>query len=423
MAPRHDRHGQVIAQEYAAEVPVSDLVEHPDNPRRGDTGLIADSIAHNGFYGAVIAQRATNRVLAGNHRLRAAVSEGLETLPVIWVDVDDESATRILLADNRTSDLAGFDNSDLAELLEQLTGSDAHLAGTGYTQADLDMLLEDLAGDDPPDNLGDTDEIPDPPPPKTVPGDIWLLGPHRVMCGNSTSPTDVAALLDGTLADAVWTDPPYGVSYVGKTADALTISNDGADEFETVLDGAFDSILTAAKPGAPVYVAAPAGPQSVSFAQRLLDRNLFRQRLIWVKNTLVLGHSDYHYRHEDIYFGYTPAPKGSGVLGRGGVSWLGDNAQTSTLFYDKPSRSEEHPTTKPVDLIVHCLRNHRGKTVLDLFGGSGSTLVAAHMLRREAFLMELDPRFVDVICRRYQRLTGDLPVSAATGRPHDFDSD
>lgn len=323
MAPRHDRHGQVITQEYAAEVPVSDLVEHPDNPRRGDTSVIADSIAHNGFYGAVIAQRATNRVLAGNHRLRAAVSEGLETLPVIWVDVDNEAASRILLADNRTSDLAGFDNSDLAELLEQLTGTDAHLAGTGYTQADLDMLLEDLAGDDPPDNLGDTDELPDPPPPKTVPGDIWLLGPHRVMCGNSTSPTDVAALLDGTLADAVWTDPPYGVSYVGKTAAALTISNDGADEFETVLDGAFDSILTASKPGAPVYVAAPAGPQSVSFAQRLLDRNLFRQRLIWVKNTLVLGHSDYHYRHEDIYFGYTPAPKGSGVLGRGGglLAW------------------------------------------------------------------------------------------------------
>lgn len=308
----------MIAQEYAAEVPVSDLVEHPDNPRRGDTGLIADSIAHNGFYGAVIAQRATSRVLAGNHRLRAAVSEGLETLPVIWVDVDDETATRILLADNRTSDLADFDGSDLAQLLEQLTGTDAHLAGTGYTQADLDMLLEDLAGDDPPEDLGDTDEIPDPPPPKTVPGDIWLLGGHRVMCGNSTSPTDVTALLDGTLADAVWTDPPYGVSYVGKTADALTISNDGADEFETVLDGAFDSILTAAKPGAPVYVAAPAGPQSVSFVQRLLDRNLFRQHLIWVKNTLVLGHSDYHYRHENIYFGYTPAPKGSGVLGRGG---------------------------------------------------------------------------------------------------------
>lgn len=413
----------MIAQEYAAEVPVSELVEHPDNPRRGDTGLIADSIAHNGFYGAVIAQRATNRVLAGNHRLRAAVSEGLDVLPVIWVDVDDETATRILLADNRTSDLAGFDGSDLAQLLEQLTGTDAHLAGTGYTQADLDMLIEDLAGDDPPEDLGDTDEIPDPPPPKTVPGDIWLLGGHRVMCGDSTSPTDVATLLDDQLADAVWTDPPYGVSYVGKTADAMTISNDGADQFEEILDGAFDSILTAAKPGAPVYVAAPAGLQSVSFAQRLLDRNLFRQRLIWVKNTLVLGHSDYHYRHEDIYLGYTPAPKGSGVLGRGGVSWIGDNAQTSVLEYDKPSRSAEHPTTKPVDLIVHCLRNHRGTTVLDLFGGSGSTLVAAHMLRREAFLMELDPRFVDVICRRYQRLTGDLPVSAATGRPHDFDSD
>lgn len=423
MAPNpHKRNrSRAVIQRYEPKVRLDRLATHPENPRQGDVAAIAASIETNGFYGAVVAQKSSGHVLAGNHRLLAARERGDKTLPVIWIDVDDDRARRILLADNRTSDIGVYDDQTLLDLLVELSETDAHLEGTGYTTDDLEAMLGDLAGDDPDEQLGDTDDIPEPPAPKTVRGDVWLCGPHRVMCGNSTIPTDVEQLLDGARPDMVWTDPPYGVSYVGKTKDRMTISNDGADEFEAVLDGAFDSILTAARPGAPVYVAAPAGPAGVSFAQKLLDRGLFRQRLVWVKNTLVLGHSDYHYRHEDIYLGYTPAPKGSGVLGRRGGSWCGDNSQTSVLEHDKPARSDEHPTTKPVDLIVACLRNHRGDTVLDLFGGSGSTLVAAHTLRRQAFLMELDPRFVDVICRRWQRLTGSEPVHATTGRAHNFD--
>lgn len=307
-----------MIQRYEPKVRLDRLATHPENPRQGDVAAIAASIETNGFYGAVVAQKSSGHVLAGNHRLLAARERGDKTLPVIWIDVDDDRARRILLADNRTSDIGVYDDQTLLDLLVELSETDAHLEGTGYTTDDLEAMLGDLAGDDPDEQLGDTDDIPEPPAPTTVRGDVWLCGPHRVMCGNSTIPTDVEQLLDGARPDMVWTDPPYGVSYVGKTKDRMTISNDGADEFEAVLDGAFDSILTAARPGAPVYVAAPAGPAGVSFAQKLLDRGLFRQRLVWVKNALVLGHSDYHYRHEDIYLGYTPAPKGSGVLGRGG---------------------------------------------------------------------------------------------------------
>ena len=400
----------MITQEYAPSVPVSDLVEHPDNPRRGDTSVIADSIAHNGFYGAVIAQRATSRVLAGNHRLRAAVSEGLETLPVIWVDVDNEAASRILLADNRTSDLAGFDNSDLAELLEQLTGSDAHLAGTGYTQADLDMLLEDLAGDDPPDNLGDTDEIPDPPPPKTVPGDIWLLGPHRVMCGDSTSPTDVDKLMAGSAAKLVWTDPPYGIGYAAmRGGDAIANDAAPAEAPAEALDVTTQALANAS--GAEAYFVC-CDWRSLGTMADAMDATGISPKacIVWDKRVRVQNLDRFAKQHEMILY--------SGPYG-------GQPTADVDVWECARDFDPDHPTPKPVELVRRAIgpTTAKGDVVLDLFGGSGSTLIAAHQLGRHARLMELDPRYVDVICRRYQRFTGDLPVSAATGRPHDFDSD
>jgi site-specific DNA-methyltransferase (adenine-specific) len=210
------------------------------------------------------------------------------------------------------------------------------------------------------------------------------------------------------------------VSYVGKTADALTIDNDGADEFEPILCGAFDQILAACIPGAAVYVAAPAGPAGIPFARELDARGMFRQRLVWVKGSMVLGHSDYHYRHEDLYAGYVPGYKGR--RGRGGEGWYGDNSQTSVLEFAKPARSEDHPTMKPVELVSYCLRNsaRSGDVVLDLFGGSGTTMIAAQMLGLQARLMELDKVYVDVICRRFQEATGIVPVLESTGEPHDF---
>ncbi len=389
---------------------IDTLHELPGNPRQGNVEAVALSYERFGQRKPIVARR-DGTVIAGNHQLKAAKQLGWSKIAVVWVDDDDETASAFALADNRTADLGSYDEDLLAELLSRVEDLDL-LAATGYTQEDIDKLLGTNGGT----ALLDPDYVPAPPSPTTKAGDVWLLGSHRLMCGDATLVADVDHLMKGETADIVWTDPPYGVSYVGKTKDALTISN---DQDGSVLAGAFDSVLRVARPGAAVYVAAPSGPAGLVFAVELASRGLFRQKLVWVKNAIVLGHSDYHYQHEDIYFGYTP---GEGRKGRGGPKWYGDNAQSSVLKHDKPSRSAEHPTMKPVSLIEQCLGNNAtsGELVLDLFGGSGSTLVAAIELGMRAFLMELDPAYVDVICKRFQIASGELPVREATGESHDF---
>lgn len=410
----------IIPDLKSLAVSVNDLRLLPGNPRRGNIDAVARSLEAFGQRKPIVALM-DGTVIAGNHTLQAAQQLGWQEIAVVRVADDDVTAKAYALADNRTAELGGYEDELLADLIAEVAEADeALLAATAWSDADLADLLDRIGVDEPLAGDTDPDDVPEPPPAKTVPGDIWLLGDHRVVCGDSTEPTDIAKLMGDDLADIVWTDPPYGVSYVGKTSDALTISNDGADEFESVLDGAFDSILQACKPGAPVYVAAPAGPAGIPFAVKLNQRELFRQRLVWVKDVLVLGHSDYHYRHEDIYLGYTPG--GSGRRGRGGEGWYGDNAQTSVIEFPRPRANKEHPTMKPVALIEYCLANssRRGDLVLDLFGGSGSTLIAAETTGRRARLVELDPRYVDVICRRWQEATGRKPIAEATGNEHDF---
>ncbi|MGV9181822.1 DNA-methyltransferase [Arcanobacterium canis] len=214
----------------------------------------------------------------------------------------------------------------------------------------------------------------------------------------------------GALADCVWTDPPYGVSYVGKTKDALTIQNDGASDLDGLLDDAFATVVNITKAGAPVYIA-HADTARVEFETAMRGSGIeFRENLIWEKNTIVLGHSDYHYKHEPILYGFTPG--GEGRLGRGGDRWYGDNAQSTVFVFDKPARNKVHPTMKPVALIQAMLRNScpPGGLVADVFGGSGSTLIAAVDLGMRAFLVELDPHYADVIARRYEEHTGTTPL-------------
>lgn len=403
-------------------VDVAKLTEHPDNPRRGDLDAISASIDAHGFYGTIVAQRSTGRILAGNHRYRAAKQAGAAELPVVWVDVDDESARRILAADNRTSDLGSYDSELLAVLLGQLAETEAGLLGTGYTDNDLSELLATINQTIAGPTLTDPDEVPDAPAsPITKPGDLWQLGPHRVLCGDATVPTDLDRVMAGDQADCMWTDPPYGVNYVGKTDEAMTISNDGPDDLPDLIRAAFTTATTVLKPGAAVYVAHPPGALSLVFGNAFVAVGWrLHQRLVWVKDQMVLGHSDYHYRHEDILYGYTSGP---GRRGRGGDGWYGDHAQTSVFDIARPKRSEDHPTTKPVELIARCLSNScppRGIT-LDPFAGSGTTLLAAHGLGMRARLVELDAGYVDVICRRFQQHTGQLPVLEATGEPVDFD--
>ena len=384
------------------QVALADLVSFSGNPRRGDVAAIRESLEATGQYRALVVRSDTREVLAGNHTLAAMRELGYERALVHLVDVDDEAARRIVLADNRTAELAGYDEAALAGLLAEMDD----LVGTGWDQSAVDELLATLA----PDRAGeDTEPIAAPADPRTARGDLWLLGEHRLLCGDATDSGDVAELMGGGVAEMMWTDPPYGVEYVGKTKRGLTIDGDTATGLRSLLDAAFAVATAALAPGAPVDVAHPPGARSLDFAQAFVGAGWrLHQGLVWVKNTIVLGHSDYHYAHEPILHGYTPGPGRAGRGKHAGSRWYGDNSQSSVLVYDKPAASTEHPTGKPVGLVEQCVRNSTppGAIVLDPFAGSGSTLIACENLGRRCYAMEIDPAYCDVIVDRWERHTG-----------------
>jgi site-specific DNA-methyltransferase (adenine-specific) len=379
-------------------VPIASLLPYPGNPRRGNLDAIKQSLEVNGLYRPIVANRRTNQILAGNHTLRAAKELGWEEIAVSWVEVDEERAARIVLADNRTNDLAGYDNEALADLLIELPS----LEGTGYDRDDLDTLLSDL-GVKPTLE----DELPPlPATARTKPGNLFELGRHRLICADARDPDAYRTLLREKEAELLWTDPPYGVSYEGKTEARLRIEGDGKDGLPELLGEAFAAADGALADGSALYIAHPGGARSLEFGRAFLEVGWsLRQTLVWVKDSIVLGHLDYHYRHEQILYGYKP---GEGRLGRGGAGWHGDDAQASILEFARPKASREHPTMKPPELIEHCLRNSSrpGALILDPFAGSGSTLIACEASGRSARLIELDPRYCDVICHRYQAISG-----------------
>jgi site-specific DNA-methyltransferase (adenine-specific) len=297
-----------------------------------------------------------------------------------------------------------WDTDLLPEFLAELATDGVELELTGFAPEFLDDLLRPLA-----QAARDPDEAPElPAEPKSRQGELYELGPHRLMCGDATKTEDLTLLMGGEQADCIWTDPPYGVSYVGGTKKALTIRGDAGDA-SALVRTSFENALAVVVDGAPFYCAGPAGPRMPAYAQSLVDAGWrLHQELVWVKDVFVLGHSDYHYQHEPIFYGYAP---GRGRPGRGnheGTHWHGDHSQSSVLNFDRPKRSEEHPTMKPEALVSYCLGNSTlvGGLVLDLFAGSGTTLIAADQLKRRAFLMEIDPRYCDVIRQRYADFTG-----------------
>lgn len=426
----------VVAQTY--ELTALDRLEpHPENPRKGDTATIGESLSENGFYGALVAQKSTGYVLVGNHRLLSSREAGIAELPVIWVDVDDERALRILTVDNRSSDKAGYNVDALGRLISRLADSEAGLRGTGFTDADLaDMLAKQAA----PESRTDPDDVPvRPKAARSKLGDVWLLGSHRLACGDSRDLDVVGRALGGRQADMAFTDPPYGVAYEGKTKDKLTVANDSlaAAELEELLVAAFLAMRQALVPGGPFYVCSPPGMLELTFRHSLAAAELqLRQQIVWVKNTFVLGHQDYHQQHESMLYGWAlegepPMPPhydaehDTLLYGwRDGARHVfeGGRKQSTVWTYDKPSRSSEHPTMKPVALVERAIRNSTkaGGVVLDLFAGSGSTVIAAHLSARNAAVVELEPKYCDVICRRYQEHTGVVPVLERTGEPVDF---
>lgn len=413
--------------------PLDDLHPYHRNPRRGDVAGIAASLRKRGQYRPIVVNVGSKtgrpmEILAGNHTWAAARTLGWSEIQATTVDVGDDEAAQIVLADNRLADLGTYDDEDLAAVLASVSD----LTGTGFEDAELEALL--TAGEDPV-SLNDADFVPAAPATSvTETGQVWHLGRSRLVVGSSTDTGLVAsAMPDGQLADCVWTDPPYGVNYVGRTHDALTIKNDRPEEALSVLREAFAGIRQLVRPGGPVYVA-HADSLRVGFQEVLEASGIrWRQTLVWIKDRFVLGHSDYQIQSEPICLGevadedwqpiaYGFAPGGEGRLGRGSAHWFGDNKQTNVFQVKRPSASRLHPTMKPVELVEQMITNScpRGGVVLDLFAGSGSTLIAAYRQRMRAVVVELDPKYADIICRRWQEHTGIQPILRSTGKPHDF---
>jgi DNA modification methylase len=314
-----------------------------------------------------------------------------------------------LIADNKLAELAGWDHDLLRSELQELQLKEFDLGVIGFSDEELAELLAD---DEVTTGLTDEDAVPDVPErPVTVTGDLWVLDDHRVLCGDATDLKAVRKLVAGEQADLVFTDPPYNVDYEGYTADKLTIKGDKMKpaEFDRFLRGTFASYRAVVKQGASMYVCHASSVQREF--QNALEASGFEVRcqIIWAKNTFAWGHSRYKFQHEPIF--YCHRAKQSDP-------WYGDKSQSTLWQEKKPAANRLHPTMKPIELIGRALLNSSkgGDCVLDLFGGSGSTLIACERRNRKSRLMELDPKYADVIVKRWQEYTGQGAVLARDGR-------
>ena len=387
------------------KVEVEKLIPYVRNSRThsdAQVAQIAASIKEFGWTNPILVD-GENGIIAGHGRLLAARKLGAKDVPVIELAHLTESQKRAyVIADNQLAMNAGWDTAMLTLELADLKESEFDLDLIGFDAKELEKLLEP----EQVEGLTDEDAVPDAPEePKTKLGDIYQLGSHRLMCGDSTSISDIERLCDGQLVDMWLTDPPYNVAYEGKTKDALKIQNDsmGGDQFRQFLRDAYVAADVVMKPGAVFYIWY-ADVETYNFVGAAKDAGWkMSQILIWKKSTMVMGRKDYHFKHEPCLYGWK---EGSGHL------WASDRKQTTILEFDKPSRNGEHPTMKPVDLFAYQMLNNTkgGDIVLDSFGGSGTTMIAAEKHGRQSRLMELDPKYCDVIVKRWEDFTGKKAV-------------
>ena len=372
---------------------------YPGNPRHNDNAVdaVARSLTEFGFRQPIVVDT-DDVIVVGHTRYKAALKLGLAEVPVhVATGLTPAQTRAYCLADNRTAAIATWDDDALVTELLGLKDQGYDLDLTGFDADDLSRLL----GTDDAAPLGDPEAVPEPPAdPVTRPGDLWRLGDHRLVCGDAGDPGCYARLLDGSPADLLLTDPPYNVAYAGKTAAALTIANDDmdAEAYRAFLAECLAAAMAVLKPGGGFYVW-HADLHGLPVRLACADAGLqVRQCLVWAKSAFTLGRQDYHWRHEPCLYGW-----------RDGAAheWLGDRAQSTVLEFDRPARNGEHPTMKPVALFESLVRNScpEGGTVLDPFAGSGTALVAAEATGRRAALLELDPRYCDVIVRRWEQFT------------------
>ncbi|HAZ2751669.1 TPA: ParB N-terminal domain-containing protein [Enterococcus faecalis] len=378
-----------------------DLIPYEKNPRHNEGAItaVAKSIEKFGFKVPIVVD-ASNVIVNGHTRLKAAKYLGLKEVPTIIADdLTPEQIKAFRLADNKVGEIATWDEELLNAELDELADLDLD-----FDMTEFGFDLPDIEGEEV-EVIEDEFEEELPAEPISKLGDIYQLGRHRLMCGDSTNSLEVEKLMGNKKADLLITDPPYNVAYEGKGKEALTIKNDSKEtnEFHSFLYEAFSAAINNMKLGSSFYVWY-ASSEVVNFHTALEEAGfLVKQELIWNKNSMVLSRQDYHWKHEPCLYGWASG---------GSHSWYSDRKQTTILNFDRPTVNKEHPTMKPVALFDYQIKNSskQGDCVLDLFGGSGTTLIACEQNEREAYLMELDPRYVDVIIARWEAFTGEVAV-------------
>lgn len=376
------------------EKPINEVIPYEKNPRINDNAVpaVMKSIEEFGFKVPIVIDK-NGTIVTGHTRLKAAKKLGMKTVPCIVADdLTPEQIKAFRLADNKVAEAAEWDMELLNEELDGIV--DIDMSDFNFSDITDSPSSEDVVEDD-------DENIELPSEPKTRLGDIWVIGRHKLMCGDATSEDVLKRLMGGDKADMYLTDPPYNVAYEGKTEDKLTIQNDSMEDsafYQFLVDSfvAADSVMNE---GAAFYVW-HADSEGYNFrgACRAVEWEL-RECLIWNKNTMVLGRQDYQWKHEPCLYGW-----------KGGAAhnWYSDRKQTTVIDMNKPNRNAEHPTMKPVQLFAYLMENSSkpGDIILDSFCGSGTTLIACEQMGRVARVLEIDPKYCDVIIKRYINLVG-----------------
>ena len=383
-------------------VDINKLVPYANNARTHNKEQILklrSSLREFGFVNPVIIDKEYN-VLAGHGRIEAAKAENISEVPCVYADHLTEAQKKAyILADNRMALDAGWDDELLSVEMQELQELGFDLSMTGFDEKELtDLLGADADGEAKEDDFDLSAALE-----KAAfvqRGDIWTVGRHKLMCGDATSAEDVSALMGDTKANLILTDPPYGVSF--KSASGLTIQNDSMknEEFYTFLLSSFQRMAEHLEKGGSAYVF-HADTEGLNFRKAFIDAGFHLAGCcIWVKDSLVLGRSDYQWQHEPVLYGF---------MQNGKHHWYSDRKQTTIWNFDKPKRNANHPTSKPLDLLGYPIGNstQENGVVMDTFGGSGSTLMACEQMNRICCMMELDEKYASVILRRYVEDTGD----------------
>ena len=370
---------------------IDEIIPYENNPRKNDDAVeaVANSIKNFGFKSPIVVD--ANKVIVNGHtRLKASKLLGLTMVPVIIAsDLTEEQCRALRLADNKTAEIASWDKKLLLQELESIDWEGLQMDMTDFG---FDNIFDSKPQEVTHDDFEEGQYIPA--TPYSMQGDVYLLGRHRIMCGDSTNPEMVKTLLNGNKADMIFTDPPYNVNYEGSDGQSIQNDNMGNEEFYNFLLSVYKNMFDSIKEGGSIYVC-HADSEGLNFRKAFIDAGFkLAQCLIWVKNSFTMGRQDYQWQHEPILYGWKPGA---------GHYFVDDRSLSTVWFYDKPKHNDLHPTMKPLELVGQGINNGSllGQLVLDLFGGSGSTLIACEQAGRINYSMELDEKYADVIVKRF----------------------